>query len=179
MNDEKLVPQRCDPADPRRCQKSAMNGQCPFLSIPGHDYCPIHGPVPDQNAAGLYAFNKTEVLVRISKFRGHGDSRTLAVELGLLRLLLEQLINKCEGPYDLLTCSGQISNLITQIKELQVANIKLEQKVGDLMTAEQVIEIAQGLYNVVSSILSTLPNGTDLLAEIAEQFDVVLGGANS
>lgn len=183
MNDMKNVPVRCENNDPRRCQKNTAHGQCPFLSQPGANYCAIHGPIIDQNAQGLYQFNRTEVIHRINAFRSHGDSRTLAIELGLLRLLLEQLVNKCDA-YDLLMHSVQLTTLITQIKELQISNVKLEQKVGDLLSSEQVIDIAQSLYAVVSSTLLSnsnsnsnyppIPHAPELLAEIATKFEDIL-----
>jgi hypothetical protein len=115
-------------------------------------------------------------LARISAFRSHGDSRTLAIELGLLRLLLEQIINKCDG-YDLIMNSVQISTLIGQIKELQTANIKLEQRVGDLLSMDQVIEIAQALYTAVTKYVSDV----EILGKIAEDFENIasnsLGGS--
>lgn len=177
MNDEKQVPIRCPENDPHRCQASARGGQCPFLAMPGTIHCPIHGSKEiraSENA--LYQFNKTEVLARISAFRSHGDSRTLAIELGLLRLLLEQIINKCDG-YDLIMNSVQISTLIGQIKELQTANIKLEQRVGDLLSMDQVIEIAQALYTAVTKYVSDV----EILGKIAEDFENIasnsLGGS--
>jgi len=172
MNDEKQVPIRCAENDPNRCQSSARQGQCPFLAVPGTIHCPIHGSKESKASENaLYQFNKTEVLARISAFRSHGDSRTLAIELGLLRLLLEQIINKCDS-YDLVMNSVQISTLITQIKELQTANIKLEQRVGDLLAMDQVIEIAQSLYAVVTKYITDV----DILGKVAEEFEDILGG---
>lgn len=176
-DDQKHIPIRCAEDDPQRCQGMAKGNQCHFLSIPGEQYCVIHTKHKDQEAKGLYEFNKTEVLSRLAAFKGHGDSKTLAIELGLLRLLLEQAVNKCEGPYDLLTNSVQLSALISQIKELQLANIKLEEKVGDLLSIEQVIEIAQKLYSVVVQHLEVLPGNEEILGAIAEGFEETLIGA--
>ena len=178
MSDEKHIPVRCEEDDPNRCQGMAQGDQCRFLSIPGEKFCVIHTKHRDQTAKALYEFNKTEVLSRIASFRGHGDSKTLAIELGLLRLLLEQAVNKCEGPYDLLTNSVQLSALISQIKELQLANVKLEEKVGDLLSLEQVIEIAQKLYAIVVENLASLTPESfqveETLGKIAEAFEEVL-----
>jgi len=146
MNDQKNVPVRCKEDDPNRCQGMTKRGQCPFLAMPDHKHCVIHGRV--QENTSLYNFERTEVLARLSVFRGHTDSRTLATELGVLRLLLEQIINKC-GEYELLQNSVQIASIIDKIKDLQLANTKLEERVGDLLSVEQVIEVAQQLYGSV------------------------------
>jgi hypothetical protein len=178
-DDSKHIPVRCEPDDPRRCQANVSHGQCPFLAVPpnqngqGGKYCPIHTSSFSQNDkgvhGGLYNFNRTEVLSRLQTFKNHPDSRALAIELGLLRLILEQTVNKCDA-YDLLGQSAQISVMVDKIRDTLIANVKLEQKVGDLLSIEQVITIAQALYGVVCEHI----NDVEILERIANEFENVL-----
>jgi len=167
--DEKHIPHPCDENDPNRCQATTKNGQCKFFAVPGSKFCPMHARVntADKN---LYNIHITEVAARIKAFRNHPDSKKLTTELGLLRLLLEEAINKCTCSYDLVTNNAQLLSLIEKIRIVQQANINIEQKIGDLLSIEQVTEIAQQLYNVVAKYIHDL----DMLEGIASDFEQIL-----
>jgi len=175
MHDETHIPIRCAPDDPRRCQNSVSFGQCPFLALPNTTSCSIHSSVPihKREEKNLYNFNRTEVLSRLQSFKNNPESRTLAIELGILRLLLEEVINKCAPEtqaYDLLAASPQITVLIDRVRDTLLANVKLEEKVGDLMSVEQVVVIAQALYNIICNYITDV----EVLNKIAQDFELIL-----
>ena len=175
FQDEKHIPKRCKTNDPHRC----ATGDCEFLAVPGDTHCILHNRSQDLDTTkkGIYNFNMTEVALRIKQFKNHPDSKKLTEELGLLRLLLEQAVNKCECAYDLVTQSTQLTALVEKIRIVQQANINIEQKLGDLLSMEQVTEIAQALYDVVTlHIKKQLPEDValDTLEDIAKDFEITL-----
>jgi len=142
------------------------------MAVPGTNFCVIHSvqDADGSNKQDLYNFKITEVSRRIAKYRNHPDSRNLTVELGLLRLILEETINKCEDAYDLVVNNAQLTSLIERIRVVQQANIGIEQKLNDLLTIEQVTGIAQQLFNAIVVHVKDL----DLLEVIAAEFESIL-----
>lgn len=153
LHDQRYVPVRCAEDDPNRCQSYAGSGggQCPFLAIPGGPTCPLHGnhTVVHEETTGLYNFKRTEVLHRLSQFKKHPDANRLTTELGVLRLTLEELINRCDTNYDLIAASGQMTILIQNIERLLISNRKIEKQMSELLTLEQVVMMAQAFFNIV------------------------------
>lgn len=173
MNDHKYVPQRCAENNPHRCQGStAKGGQCPFLAVPPTQFCPIHGnhTIRHETEETLYQFNRTEVLHRLQELRKHPAANKLTEELGILRLTLETLLNRCEDNYDLVTNSAAITNLILSIEKTLSTNVKLEQRLNDLLSLEQVIEMAQSFFNVITEHI----NDPQILDVIATRFEEVM-----
>jgi len=172
QQDHKYTPVRCKENDPNRCQGSTENGQCPFLAVPPTQYCPIHGnhSVRKNNDETLYQFSRTEVLHRLEAFRSHPDSMKLTTELGVLRMTLETLINKCTDNFELVTNSAAISNLISSIDKTLTSNMKLEKHMNDLLSLGQVIAMAQAFFNVVIQYVKD----PDAIEQIAQQFETIM-----
>lgn len=171
-HDHKYLPVRCDEKDPHRCQAQTENGQCPFLAVPPTQYCVIHGNHSIRKAENdeLYEFKRTEVLDRLAKFRQHPDAMKLTTELGVLRLTLEALLNKCTDNYEFVTNSATISNLIGSIERTLTANLKLEKHMNDLLSLTQVIQMAQQFFNVVTQYIKE----PEIIEIIATEFERIM-----
>ena len=174
-SDTHHVPVRCsDMDDPHRCVASTSRGQCEYLAIPGATFCPIHGGIKCQavNAANdLYRFRKDAYSNRIAQMKDHPDARKLNTELGLLRMSLEEVVNRIEEPQDLILMYGpQIRELVSDIRATLTANVKLEQTIGTLLTINDVAQLAQALMSVI------VEHVTDpvVIATIADEFNKVL-----
>ena len=171
--DHKYTPVRCDENDPHRCQVSTeKTGQCPFLAVPPTKYCPIHGnhSVRQEETEALYQFSRTEVLHRLQQFRKHPDALKLTTELGVLRLTLESLLNKCESNYDFVTNNATITNLIASIEKTLTANLKLEKHMNDLLSLGQVVQMAQSFFNTVTQFITD----PEILEQIANEFERIM-----
>jgi hypothetical protein len=170
--DHKYTPVRCAENDPHRCQSMTENGQCPFLAVPPTEYCVIHGnhSVRKEETTALYEFTRTEVLDRLKKFRAHPEAMKLTTELGVLRLTLEALLNKCTDNYELVTNSATISSLIGSIERTLTANLKLEKHMNDLLSLTQVIQMAQQFFNVVTQHIKD----PEVIEVIATEFEKIM-----
>jgi hypothetical protein len=169
-HDHKYLPVRCDEKDQHRCQAQTEHGQCPFLAVPPTQYCVIHGnhSIRKTENDELYEFKRTEVLSRLAKFRQHPDAMKLTTELGILRLTLEALLNKCTDNYEFVTNSATISNLIGSIERTLTANLKLEKHMSSLLSMTQVIAMAQQFFNTVTTYIKD-PDTIEAIAFAFEQ----------
>lgn len=150
-SDYKRVPVRCDSTDPHACKHCGQ-----FLAIPGTEYCPIHTNASDvaSHRQALYDLKHTQVAAKIAFMKGHPEARNLTTELALLRVTLESLLNECESPHDFLMNEGAIGRLVGNINSTLVSNQKLEEKVGELLSVDQVITLIQMFFEVVKDFVS-------------------------
>lgn len=172
--DQKYTPQRCAPDDPRRCRANTAVGQCGFKSIPGSQNCPLHSvlTIQREEKATLYNIKRTEVLHRLAHFSDHPDASKLTTELGVLRLTLEELLNRCTDNYEFVAQSSSISQLISQIQSVLVVNTKIQKDLGELLNLQQVLTLAQGLYNIITAYVDDV----QVLEFIARDFESFLSG---
>lgn len=138
--------------DPRRCQGNDANGQCKMVKIEGSDYCMRHG--------GHHAINKREKgelrNLKLSKFKARlvilGDSphlMSLRDEIAVTRMTLEELINSCEGPSDLIVNSGAISALVNNVGKLVKDCHSIEEKTGHLLSKDALTDFAGKMIDII------------------------------
>ncbi len=177
--DVKYIPVPCDADNPRRCVGETSQGQCKFLAIPDMKYCPIHAPggtmgiILKRQEKALYDIKRGEVLHRLNQFRSHPDSKNLTVELGIIRLTLEEILNKCESNWDFVANSATILRLTEQIEKLLKSNIRVEQLTGELMTLEQVTQIAQALITLIAEHVTDV----EVIQKIADGFNHIINNS--
>lgn len=164
-SDHKRIPQRCSPTDPHACD---FCGE--FLAIPGLPNCPLHNINGDLEVQrnDLYALKKTAVAARLALMKGHPESRSLANELGILRITLEETINKCDDAYDLVMNEAAISRLVTAIQSALVANQKLEEKVGELLSVDDVITLVQMFFEIIKDYVTSAEDQEAIANRISE-----------
>lgn len=152
-NDHKYTPIRVAADDPRRCQGKGLQGnpQCNFQALPGSLNCPMHQSRGSRdNTKSIYRFAQTDILARMEEFVEHPESRHLRSELALSRILLERMFDKYSATeFDLIANAGPISAAIAQVNSTLLANTKLEEKLGNLMTVQQVANLAQRMISVI------------------------------
>lgn len=166
--------QPCAEDDPNRCQgiHSQTGAQCRYLAIPNTQKCPAHTINPKQ--MGLYNLKRTTVLNRLEQLKKNPEGKSLVVELGILRLTLEELLNKCgDDQWAFAINQGPITTMISTIRDTLTANIKIEKHIGELLSVGQVVEIAQDLFNIVSKYIPD----ANALECIAREFEGTLAKA--
>ena len=142
-----------DPDDPRRCQAMTSRGQCYNKSLPGINYCPAHG------ASQAKKLKKQQLAnYKLNKFKqragelGNSDAiSSLKDEIGLLRMLVEERINRCEDSHDLLLVSGPLSDLFIKIEKLVSSGDRLDRRLGNLLDKTKVLLFAQTVVEIIGS----------------------------
>jgi hypothetical protein len=169
MAEPQLVPY---PDHPQRCQgRSSARGmdteQCSFIREPNSEYCFIHGgnkgnAAAENKSLGMYRLGKFEK--RLRELQVANGARTIDEELSILRMILEETLNKCGDNMELLLYSTKISEIIINIKGLVVVADKLATKSGMLIGRSEAIVIAGKVVDCISRHITD----ESLLGAIAE-----------
>lgn len=173
MIETKITPERVPEDSPDRCQGNISIGQCNFRKTEGSNYCNMHGghtAIVAQRKQNIYNLHRTDYLKRLQEKIGHYSSAenkyNLSEELGVARIVLEAILDKCENANDLIRNIHSINTTVLAIQKLVTDTLKVDQKIGTLMTREQVLGIAQTLINVVAQHI----DDPEELAQIANEF---------
>jgi hypothetical protein len=137
--------------DPRRCQRSTAHGQCRHVRIEGSEFCQMHvaGQASALKQEMARQYNVTRWKAKIDHFAGHSDFKSLREEIGVLRLLMETALNKCETDMDLLLYSNHISGMAMKIKEALVAAHKLESAMGMLLDRAATMQLTGEIVDII------------------------------
>ncbi len=143
-----------DPADPERCQGSRRGQQCVFKMIPGNPAkrCPVcisaHAGKIDRDS--IYQFNLTQWRDRLSRLSDDAGIKSLRDEIGILRMALEAVINRCTTDDDLILQSNKIGDLATKIEHVLVSCNKLEKTTGMMMDKTTALNMAGTIVEIIS-----------------------------
>lgn len=172
MYDSGLIPCKYD--DPDRCTQevSGRVGACFFKVEPGSTKCKMHGAqirhIQDKNEIRAYRVAQWES--RLKDFADNPNIKTLRDEIGIARLTLEAILNRCRTPGELFLYSNKISEMLVRVQNLVIACNRLEDRLGYTLDKSAVVNIGEQIINVIAL---HLPEET--LAEVSEQIaDVII-----
>ena len=137
-----------------RCESTVKSGQCPFLKIQGTNKCVMHGA----NKTSLVHKNEVKRNYQLKRWQQRvaelADSDTiksLREEIGILRMVMEEILNKCDDSFDLLMNSQRISDVAMKIEKLVVSCDKLEGRMGQLISKRAIIQLASDYVRVINN----------------------------
>lgn len=145
------------PDHPERCQGRQNNkgreGQCLFFREEGSTFCIIHGAGFKNSAVkelNLYRIKKYQK--RLLELKSANGARTIDEELAILRMVLEEILIKCEaeGDMGLLLYSIKISEMVRDIKNCVLVADKMATKAGQLIGRTEAIVIAGKVVQILS-----------------------------
>jgi hypothetical protein len=148
---------RCEPDDPNRCQGVFKGGQCPFLAIPGAQFCKMHCGPAQVNAAASASkrvYNLSKWQARVDEHADHDQVKGLRQEIGILRVLMEEMVSVCHDSSTLLMYSGRIGDLATRIEKMVSACHRLEATSGMLLDKTAALHIGSVIVELVSRYVS-------------------------
>lgn len=179
---------RVEPGDPTRCQSIGQGGnQCIFQGqrLQDGSYargCPMHHGA---TAAAKFKADAKRIYL-IEKHRARVDalsdpmvSHNLDDELGIQRMLLENLLNKATD-VEMMTMAPQMSKLVCDIKETLIANKKIKSAYGELLDRAAINVLCDHLIGVISKWVA--PEHLDSVSQdvaacVAQAVASRLGGA--
>lgn len=141
------------PEHPRRCQGIARGDQCMFFALPDVANCIMHGgnkQVASREAASLRNYHLTRFHAELQRHSSSDNIKSLRDEIGILRMMMETRLNKCNDDMDLMLQSGPISDLVLKIDKLVTSCHKLEGSMGELLDKTAILQFA----NTVTAIIS-------------------------
>lgn len=143
---------RVEADSPVRCQGKYTHGQCPYRQVPGSTYCPMHGghgAINAAKAADLRMYRLTKWKDRMSEFADSEQVKGLREEIGILRIVLEETVNKCQDTTDILMASSKIGDLALKIEKLVSSCHRLEASTGMLLDKTAALHLASVIVAII------------------------------
>ncbi|KKN32356.1 hypothetical protein LCGC14_0814620 [marine sediment metagenome] len=151
-------------AHPNRCQSTNVKGQCLNLGIklPNETYakhCIAHGGARIRQAVEKESLRNYQLTIakwRI-KLNDKADAagvKSLRDEIAILRICLEERLNRCETEMDLILQSQAISYMVMNIERVVSSCHKLEGSMGHLLDKQAVLQFAQVVIGIITKVLS-------------------------
>lgn len=144
---------RVEEDDPRRCQGITARGQCDFGASAGSEYCPIHGANKQLEATEKKEVRNLLLMKYKQEIKRLGSSEhvmSLRDEIGVLRMMLEKLLNACRGDADLMLFSPQLGELVMKIGKIVTDCHKIEERTGQLLSREELGAFALKVIELVN-----------------------------
>ncbi len=162
------------PDSPMRCQAVTSKGQCLNKATVEGGFCPVHGG----NRAVATAEAERKRLYHLTKYRErldeldspNQDIKNLREEIGIMRIVMEAIVNQCDGPAEILCHAPKISDLATKIGKLVTNCHNIDKSLGQYLDKNDIVQIAQEIVQVISGVVS---DAEDLEA-IIEGIEMVL-----
>jgi len=167
------------PTDPERCQGVVPSrGQCVNKRHEGSEYCLVHGGNKGAERAQkerLSNYRLAKWQARLEKQATSPAIKSLRDEVGILRMLMEETLDKCQTGFDLLVQSQKIGDLVMKITSVVEKCHKLEGSMGQLLDKKTVIQMANKFIHIISD--EDLPE--EVLDRIATRILEDIGGQST
>lgn len=173
--------ERVEQDDPERCQSVDGQGQCPYKAIPPSNHCPRHGAnraVATTKNENIRNYNLGKWRARVNEFADNPKVKSLREEIGIMRMMLEEILLRCNDSADLVLYNGKISDMIVKIQKLVESCHKLEERTGVLLDKQAIIVVCDSIVKIIGEKIED----PDALNDIAcRMVDVVakIGGLNN
>lgn len=142
---------------PLRCQAVHFKGQCKYRRCEHSTFCPMHNGGIGDKAHAEESLN----MLRLAKWQGrvgdlaeHEKVKSLREEIGVLRMMLEETINRCGDQVELIMNSGKIADLIMKIEKLVVSCHKLESNLGMLLDKQAAMQLSGEIVDIIGRYVS-------------------------
>lgn len=140
-----------EPDDPSRCQGMMSSGQCTLQSLPGLTFCKLHAAAAKRLEAkgNIRNLNVAIWQNRIGQLADSPQAKSLREEIGVLRLLLEAILNTCQDSSQLIAMSNKISDLVSRIEKVVGSCHSIEKSSGQLLDKSAALQLATAIINIV------------------------------
>ena len=171
MSEHTLI--RCKFDDEDCCQvcREVSTSQF-YLAMEGAKYCPQHGGATEVKRQKHKAANQYRLTVwknRLAEFTENDSVKSLRDEIGILRIVLEEMMNKCNTPNDLMIYSAKISELTVKIEKLVMSCDRLEKNMGQMMDRPTALKFAAKVVEIIGRHVDDAEQLDNISHEILEE----------
>ena len=158
-------------ADPGRCQSGSKHGQCPYLSMqacvdrglievsnpPDYDNsytCARHGGEKKAGSIRREKMHDYRLEVwqqRMDEFAESSEAKSLRGEIGVTRLMIEQILNQCQDTQKLLMWSARIQQLVGTCEKLVRTAERIERASGTMMDRTAGLAFASEVIDAITA----------------------------
>lgn len=172
MNDQ--IKRVDDLADPNRCGGATSRGQCTNEAMPGSGFCKVHGGVDKVQKEKKRNYLLTKWRAQVGEKADSDVIKNLREEIGIMRVILEITLNKCDDEQALMMASAKISDMVSKIDSLVKSCHKLEGSMGNLLDKQAILQFAGTVIGIISKHIED----TDVLNLIADDITDAIGDKN-
>lgn len=137
-----------------RCISSNEYNPCPFMKANNTNYCPRHGAnkgLQAKAAAIQRNYRLTRWKERVGELADNDSLKSLREEVGILRMILEEMLNQCKDSMDILLYSTKMSDLVMKIDKLVTSTDKLENRMGLLLSKDSILHLASVFVTIINN----------------------------
>jgi len=168
-----------DPADPRRCQGHAPDGQCWNLAVEGGQYCMAHGGfhamIRQQDAdRRLYELTEARSRGRVAELVRHDPTTFLYEVTSLAVLLLEKMERATQQDYEFVGSYADINTLLMVIERLKRATLHIQQNVSVLVSKRALYDFGRVLLDVTREEVSTCEDAEQILNRVSTNINSLI-----
>jgi hypothetical protein len=168
---ERYDPEIHDPI--LRCDAVVANGPCPYNKLTGSNYCPMHSAHSLQNKAGeqIRGYRLAQWKNRVGELADSPDIKNLNEEIGVMRLLLETMVQQCKTSTDLIMYSQRIAGTIASIEKLVCSFDRLETKMGSMLNKTAILQFAGTVVEIITKYVDDPEIIEHISEDIAKTLD--------
>lgn len=160
-----------EPDDPRRCTASDKNEQCWRIAAPGCDRCPRHQGSDKLEPQLIRQYKLTDARLRrrMEEKAGVANAKSLAEEIYLTRILIEDLMNSAKTDTDRLANCGAYNQLAMTLERLIKTSHQMEQSLNMLLSKTTIVVLGQDIVRILIEELSGVPQYETRIDRITER----------
>jgi len=153
VRDDTTLIKCSDPEDPKRCQSTDAKGQCWYRCTENATFCPRHGgnkqeEKVEKEDTDMYRVDMFKA--RIARHRTHPEVKSLANEVAILRMLMEEKLRTCSDDTELMLASASIGELVMKIDKVVTSCHKLEKNLGLHMDKAAILQFGGEVIQLIS-----------------------------
>ena len=142
----------CAPDDPNRCQSVTAFGQCTKLSLEGATDCQMHiNRQSVRNKDLINGYHLTKWQARLDRLADANGVRSLRTEIGVLKMTLESVLQRCQSDEDLIEYSNKIMALTEKIEKVVLSCSRLERTTGMMLDKTAALQIAGNICTIIGN----------------------------
>jgi hypothetical protein len=151
-----------------RCEGVCKSGPCPYIKAEGTNFCPMHGSnsgriARNEETQRNYRLNRWQQ--RVEDFADNDQIKSLREEIGILRMMMEEMLIKCTDTTELMLYSHRISDLAMKIEKLVISCDKIENRMGLLLSKRAILQLAGTYVNIINTHVAD----PDIIETISEE----------
>lgn len=128
------------------------------MSVEGCTYCARHGAnkqLANQESASIRTYQLARWRHRLDQLSDDPKIKSLREEIGILRMSLEAVVDKCKDSEDLFMFSNKIGELVLKIEKLVTSCHRLEAATGQLLDRSAALHFAATVVEIISGIINS------------------------
>lgn len=147
-----------------------------YKRVEGSDYCGRHGANTQIAARKKQAANQYRLQIwqqRVSEFTEGDNVKSLRAEIGILKMVLENILNQCTDASQLLLYSHKISDLVVKIEKVVTSCDRLDRHMNLMLDKSTALKLASDIVTLISNhiddpeVVDAISNGIiDLLKDL-------------